>query len=226
MTGESHETRGPITRMRVDTAAEARRLVHALVAADADDDTLRKVRDLLEEANATLAPVPRRPRALPDLGAMKRMQDSPEEPALHAMADRAVVGPANPTSVDVRTRFGPDGVEADAWFGAAFEGAPGRVHGGVLAAVLDDLLGMGMALQRSPGFTGRLTVHYRAPVPIETLLALRAWTGTREGRKLHVHADVRLDDRVLATADALFVLVDREHFATRAHDLLARDREG
>ena len=79
---------------------------------------------------------------------------------------------------------------------------------------------------QSIGFTGRLTVHYRAPVPIETEIAFRLHTGAREGRKLHVHGDARLDDQVLATADALMILVDAEHFKTRADELLARRTGG
>ena len=138
------------------------------------------------------------------------------------MADRAVAGPANPTSVDIRTRLVADGVEADVVFGPAFEGAPGRVHGGMVAAVFDDLLGGAMAQTRAIGFTGRLTVHYRAPIPIETTIRFRLLPGTKEGRKLNVHGDARIDDRVLASADALMILVDAEHFKTHARELLDR----
>lgn len=222
-------TRGPITNARVDAAREARMLVHSLVAADADDEVLTAITGLLADANALLADVARLPRPAPDFAGIHalraRDRARAEEPMIHAMADRAVAGPANATSVDIRTRFAEGGVEADVCFGPAFEGAPGRVHGGIVAAVFDDLLGSAMAEARSPGFTGRLTVHYRAPVPIERVVRFRAWRGAHEGRKLHVHADVRLDDRVLASADALMILVDLDHFTTRADDLLDRSAD-
>jgi len=209
-----------ITPARLEVAAATRALVHAVAGRDVDDETLRQVGDLIAQAHALLAAAPRRRRGIPDFSAFARVRE--EEPALHAMADRAVAGPANPVSVDIRTRI-EDGVAmADVCFGPAFEGAPGRVHGGLVAAVFDDVLGSAMAQARTPGFTGRLTVHYRAPVPVDRRVVFRAWPGTREGRKLHAHAEARLDDLVLATADALFVLVDIEHFATHADDLLQR----
>lgn len=226
MTSEPVASRRAVTPARVDAAAEARRLVHALVAADADDATFAKVEAILAEANAILGAVPHLPRPVFDPSRLEDARRDPEMSNLDAMADRAVAGPANPTSVDIRARIVPDGAAAEVVFGPAFEGAPGRAHGGIVAAVFDDLLGHAMAGTQSIGFTGRLTVHYRAPVPIETEIAFRLHTGAREGRKLHVHGDARLDDQVLATADALMILVDAEHFKTRADELLARRTGG
>ena len=226
MTSEPVASRRAVTPARVDAAAEARRLVHALVAADADDATFAKVEAILAEASAILGAVPHLPRPVFDPSRLEDARRDPEMSNLDAMADRAVAGPANPTSVDIRARIVPDGAAAEVVFGPAFEGAPGRAHGGIVAAVFDDLLGHAMAGTQAIGFTGRLTVHYRAPVPIETEIAFRLHTGAREGRKLHVHGDARLDDQVLATADALMILVDAEHFKTRADELLARRTGG
>lgn len=213
-----------ITRGRVEVAEAVRELVHRLAAAEVDDGGLARVRALVSEASLLLATAPRRRRSVPDFAELAQRRD--EEPGLHAMADRAVAGPANPFSVHLEPRF-EDGVAiADVTFGPAFEGALGRVHGGIVAAVLDDLLGAAMAQARAPGFTGRLTVHYRAPVPVEREVRFRTWPGEREGRKLRVHGEVRLDDRVLVTADALFVLVDTTHFATPAAELLDRPEDG
>ena len=92
--------------------------------------------------------------------------------------------------------------------GPAHEGAPGRAHGGVTAAIFDDLTGVVPVMLGSMSVTGRLTIHYRAPVPVETPVEFRAWLHQREGRKLEVHADVRHGDAVLAMAEALFVTVD------------------
>lgn len=223
---ERRAHRGPVTRRRMDAAAQARTLAHALVACHAEDETFVAVEALLAEANAILAAVPHLPRAAFDPGALGRMRDDPDGPNLQAMADRAVAGPANPTSVDITSRIVPGGAEADVVFGPAFEGAPGRVHGGMVAAVFDDLLGAGMAQTRSIGFTGRLTVHYRAPVPIEATIRFQVWVGAHEGRKLHIHGDARLGDRVLASADALMILVDPEHFKIHARELLERTDEG
>ena len=50
--------------------------------------------------------------------------------------------------------------------GSAFEGAPGRAHGGVVATLIDEAMGMVLHIVGTPAFTGRLTVNYRAPTPL------------------------------------------------------------
>jgi acyl-coenzyme A thioesterase PaaI-like protein len=142
-----------------------------------------------------------------------------------AMADRGVGGPANPAGVEMAPRREGDEAIADVRFGAAFEGALGRVHGGMVAAVFDDVTGFVLAFIGEPGFTGRLTISYRAPVPVETTIEFRARLRERDGRKLYVDADARLDGTLLATAEAMFIMVDHDHFATSAADLL-RERQG
>jgi acyl-CoA thioesterase FadM len=76
------------------------------------------------------------------------------------------------------------------------------------------------------GFTGRLTVHYRAPVPVGPAITFRLETGPQDGRKLQVRGEARLGERVLCEAEALMILVDVERFKVHASDLLAGDPEG
>jgi acyl-coenzyme A thioesterase PaaI-like protein len=197
--------------------------VHALVGADADDDTLRTVARSIREALEALEDVPRRTRAVPDFDAIMR-RDPPTGAGEHAMADRAVGGYANPTSVVLEPSHDGDDVVATVVFGPAFEGGLGRVHGGLVAAVFDDLMGYVLAIVREPAFTGRLTVNYKAPVPMETPVEFRARLRERQGRKLFVDAECCLGEQVLATAEILFVTVAQEHFATHASKLLDIDR--
>ena len=68
--------------------------------------------------------------------------------------------------------------------GDAFEGAPGRAHGGMVAALFDEAMGFVLSIACTPAFTGRLTVTYRAPVPIGVPLEFRARLTGRDGRKL------------------------------------------
>ncbi|HZP27695.1 MAG TPA: PaaI family thioesterase [Acidimicrobiia bacterium] len=211
---------------RLDASAAARELVHALVAADADDATFTRTAAIVRDALAQLEHAPRLERTVPDFAAGGAPHD-PTGP--DPMSDRAVAGSANPTAVRLETRRDGADAVADVWFGPAFVGAPGRVHGGMVAAVFDDITGWILRDVREPGFTGRLEVSYRAPVPIEALVEFRARMRSREGRKMVVEAEARIEDRVLATAEALFILVDAEHFATDAGELLARparDRHG
>ncbi|NWJ73549.1 PaaI family thioesterase [Pseudonocardia sp. ICBG1122] len=97
----------------------------------------------------------------------------------------------------------------------AHEGAPGLVHGGVLAAAMDELFG---ALQHHLDghyVTAELTTRYRAPVPLGTTLHLDAVIESVDGRKLRVRGTGRLDapdGTVAVSATALFLGVTLDHF--------------
>jgi acyl-coenzyme A thioesterase PaaI-like protein len=203
---------------RLDAAAAVRQLAHAITAHEADDGLLRRITSSLADATAELRCEPRRERIVPTFGEGAVIDTKAK--GRHPMDDRAIAGQANPTAVDFEARRDGDEVVADACFGAAFEGAPGRVHGGMVAAVFDDLVGFILGMVGQPGFTGRLTVHYHAPVPTERPVEFRARLHERAERKLIVNADVRLGDKVLATCEAVMVLVDGERWAQHARDLL------
>ena len=100
--------------------------------------------------------------------------------------DRAVAGRANPTSVDLEVRFEETRWSPDVVLHRAFEGAPGRAHGGIVAAVFDDVTGFVIGFLGEPAFTGELTVRFVAPVPVEELLVIRArLEGQRAAQALH-----------------------------------------
>jgi acyl-coenzyme A thioesterase PaaI-like protein len=127
--------------------------------------------------------------------------------------DRAVAGLANPTGLTFdRWREG-DTMVANVTLGAAFEGAPGRAHGGIVAAAFDDFTGAIIGMLQEPAFTGELTVRFVQPVPVQVPLRLRTWLDSREGRKLHIHADAHAEDQLVATCKAVYVTVDRRTFA-------------
>ena len=58
-----------------------------------------------------------------------------------------------------------------AWFGPAYEGPPGCVHGGYIAAAFDELLGCTQTMTGAPGMTANLSIDYRTPTPLETELS-------------------------------------------------------
>ena len=196
---------------RIAAAATLRDLNHAFAAQDADDARLA---DLGREARAwatTLDGAPRRDRLT-----LMRASFGPEGMPMGAgsgFADRAVAGTANPTSVDIDVRFEEIDVVARVVLRPAFEGAPGRAHGGIVAAVFDDVTGFVIGQLREPAFTGELTVRYEAPVPIDEPLEMRARLVDRERRKLFITAECRHGDAVIATCRAIYVTVDPARFA-------------
>ena len=70
---------------------------------------------------------------------------------------------------------GPGEVCAQVELGAAYEGPPGLVHGGVTMLLLDHLMGeVGSDGHRRVTMTGTLTGRYAAPTPLGPVV-LEGW---------------------------------------------------
>lgn len=117
-----------------------------------------------------------------------------------------VSGRSNPVSPPVQLTVVEDPagahIEGEVTFGPAYEGPPGHVHGGLIAAVFDELLGFA---QQEPGFTATLTVRYLRPTPLNRRLRLWAAVERVEGRKRTIRGRCELDGAVLAEAEGLFI---------------------
>jgi acyl-coenzyme A thioesterase PaaI-like protein len=109
-------------------------------------------------------------------------------------------------------------------FGAQHQAAPGLVHGGLVAAALDEACGLLATWYRFPCVTGRLFVHYRRPVPINTELQLRAQVDDERGRRVFVSGEVTDGDEILAQARCAFVHVPLEHFLATPEGRAAAER--
>ena len=119
----------------------------------------------------------------------------------------AVVGLRNPVAVPLHIEKSEDG---RAWssfhLGALYEGPPGCVHGGVLALVLDQLLGEAGAAGGAPGMTGTLTLRYEQNTPLGDCSA-EAWIDRVEGVKTFVVGELRRDDgETTVRAEGIFIL--------------------
>ena len=197
---------------RADSAAALRDLNHTFAAHDPDDDLLQEIARDARALTARLVATERRDR----LALMQAGVGADGFPALataSGFSDRAVGGASNPTSVDVAVVFEPDEVVAQVVLRRAFEGAPGRAHGGIVAAAFDDVTGFVIGQLREPAFTGELTVRYLAPVPVDEPLEMRARLAGRERRKLFITAEARHGDDVVATCRAIYITVDPVRFS-------------
>jgi len=197
---------------RIDAAAALRDLIHEFSTRDPDDDGLARVASVARAETAELAAYAARDR-------MALMRAAGSERGLPSMSvrsgfsDRAVGGITNPTGVDLDVRFEDDEVVADVVLRRAFEGAPGRAHGGIVAAAFDDVTGFVIGMLQEPAFTGELTVRYVAPVPVDETLVMRARLDGRERRKLFISADAHAGDKLVATCRAIYITVDPSRFA-------------
>jgi acyl-coenzyme A thioesterase PaaI-like protein len=116
-------------------------------------------------------------------------------------------GPAHPTGLHVRCFRTEDGVVSPVIVSRVYEGPPGAVHGGIVAAYLDEILG-GAAVRGTgrPSVTGELTVRYVKPVPAETPLLGRGRVVKDHGRYVDVEGSLEEFGigRVVATARGRF----------------------
>jgi hypothetical protein len=134
---------------------------------------------------------------------------------VHAPADGAVPRPYDPNRFNpVSGKGNAAAPPLDMWqaedgssegritFGIAYQGGPGHVHGAMVTAMYDDLLGRS---QLSAGFTGWIKVTFRKPTPLHRELELRAWVDRVDGRKRWIHGTCHLDGELLTEAEGLFV---------------------
>lgn len=126
--------------------------------------------------------------------------------------DRPVSGSGNPFSVPMTMERDGDTVVAVVNLDTGFEGAPGRSHGGIVAAIFDDLFGSVPNLHGMIAFTASLTVEYVAPSPVHAPVTFRGWVDRIEGKKIFVVGEAHHDDMLVTKARGLFIDAT-EHFA-------------
>lgn len=102
---------------------------------------------------------------------------------------------------------------AKVWFGPACEGPPGHAHGGSTAAVLDEGMGFG-AWHAGHGCVAiKISVSYRAMIPLGSVVTLEAMVESVKGSKVKMRA--RLYDRDgkdYARAEGLFLKLPDERW--------------
>ena len=79
---------------------------------------------------------------------------------------------------------------ARVWFGPVTEGPPGHAHGGSMAAVLDEVLGLAAWAAGHPIVVGNLNVSFRQLLPIQTVVQVNTRLVSVEGRKVMVHGEI------------------------------------
>jgi acyl-coenzyme A thioesterase PaaI-like protein len=182
---------GPLT-------AAVRELVDATIRTTVDDDEVRRAQAEVEAITARL-----------------RASQIPGAYGVHHGADgrgrpwgNAVVGLRNavaPPLVTVHHEAQDGRVWCDFYLGAAYEGPPTLVHGGVLALLLDQMLGEAAGAGGRPGMTGTLTLRYRQGTPLGDLRA-EAWIDRVDGIKTWAKGHVLGPDGVTVEAEGVFIL--------------------
>jgi acyl-coenzyme A thioesterase PaaI-like protein len=124
-----------------------------------------------------------------------------------------VLGIANPIAPPISMAIEGDIVVGRARFGSAYEGPPGCVHGGWIAAAFDDFLGLVQTLSGHVGMTGTLTVRYRQPTPLHTEVRFEGSLDGVRGRTVSASGSLYAGETLTAEATGVFVIVTPERFA-------------
>ena len=117
----------------------------------------------------------------------------------------AVIGVRNALAPPVHTHRDESGrVSADFHLGAAYEGPPGHVHGGVSALILDHLLGEAASPDQKPRFTGSITVRYLRATPLGALHVEAVRTRT-DGVKTYCTGTIADAEGITVEAEGVFI---------------------
>ena len=161
-------------------------------AADAPDDVITEVADMIEAVSAMLSPYAADEWTTPS----GRRMDLPNRGNIMQV-------PAELTIVE-------DEVDGSVRFRRYHLGRNGAVHGGAVALMWDSVLGFAaFRLSRSvKQRTAYLHVNYRKVVPIDRELQVDARIDRSEGRKINVSGRLHDGDDLLCDAEALFVTLN------------------
>lgn len=97
---------------------------------------------------------------------------------------------------------------ARVWFGPVTEGPPEHAHGGSIAAVLDEVLGLAAWAAGHKIVVGNLNVSFRQLLPIQTVVQVNTKVVSVQGRKVMVHGEVHsLDGQVYAMGECLCIIL-------------------
>lgn len=196
---------GPWQEKR-NLAAAVRSLIEAVSRSEAGEDVFKRVAEAVAAADADLRS--QTGRSLADIVRTGDVLDNPSY-----FADRSpVMGESNPLSPPLRLVMSDDGVIGEVEFGSAFEGPPGVVHGGHVAAIFDHALGFTWMDDGLVCMTGRLTTSFRSPTPIDKTLRVEVWrTGKRGNQPTAAGRIVVVEDEtVTAEAKAIMVPLDAD----------------
>lgn len=169
-----------VLRRRIGTAIK--NLTERMIRVDMPVDTLGEIAGQLEALAERCGEFPRRPQ-------MKNYErlylgTATRRDVLDVLDYEIFTGLSTPISPPMTLWLDGDVVRGRANLGDTFLGPPGRVHGGVIAAMLDVLMAKTQDISKTMGVTGTLNIRYIKGTPINTDIDMEARILRTEGRKL------------------------------------------
>ena len=103
-------------------------------------------------------------------------------------------------------------LQARIWFGPETEGPPGNAHGGSMAAVLDEVLGLAAWAAGYPIVVGNLNISFRNLLPLEKVVTIESRVVSAEKRKVMVHGRIYCKKSVYAEGECLCITIPEKYF--------------
>ena len=177
-------------------AQSVRELIDATVRTQADAATVAAAKSEIDSATARL-----RQKQL-DGSFGVRYLESGERMAW----GNAVIGIRNPIAPPLEIQHDASGKSfCDFHLGAAYEGPPGHVHGGVAALILDHLLGEAASDGINPRLTGTISFRYVRATRLGHLHA-EAMTTRTDGVKTFAAGHLADEEGLTVEAEGVFIL--------------------
>lgn len=131
-----------------------------------------------------------------------------DAPSLVGESLRFVSG--DPEGKRFRVRYYHDNekhLHARIWFGPETGGPPGHAHGGSIAAVMDEALGLAAWAAGYPVVVGNLNVNFRSMLPLEKVVTVESRVISVKGRKIVVHGRIFCEETTYAEAECLCITI-------------------
>lgn len=176
-------------------AQSVRRLIDATIRTEAGAGTVaaakRHIDCAVEQLSETLMP-----------GSFGVRHPSDGQPVT---SGNVMIGARNPVAPPLVIHRDAGGVVwTEITLGAAYEGPPGHVHGGVCALVLDHVLGATAHEPGRPAYTGTLTLRYVRGTPLGPV-RVQAWVDRVEGVKTFAKGQITDSQGITVGAEGVFI---------------------
>ena len=197
----------PEEGLRETISEDVAQLIYHLRASHAPDDVLTKATDHIQEALEMLRPWLKQGEGWSTISIASDTPGLPwqEDDITAVMPYSPVSGRRNPVAPPIRMWRDGDEVRGEVTFSPTYAGPPNSVHGGILAAVLDEVLAMANVISGRAGFTGTLTLKYHNKTPLNTPVELWGKNVRQDGRKQISRGEIRVNGEVAVSAEGLFI---------------------
>jgi len=186
---------------------DAGQLIHHLRCSHAPDDVLAEATAHIRQALEALTPWLQQGEGW---STISLASDTPgfawrDDDLTAVMPYSPITGRRNPIAPPIRMWKDGNEVRGEATFSPTYAGPPDSVHGGIIAAVFDEVLSMANVITGRAGFTGTLTIKYHSKTPLNTPIELWGVNVRQDGRKQISRAEMRVNGEVTASAEGLFI---------------------